>query len=185
MIRPIVVVALLALCAPAAFAQATARDQALECHANDLHYVIGVPAADGGTNYRVGDFTAPDGVNPCSMDAPFTREFIAEDGNQLSFQAIADDLLVLTESTGPEYFLEIYDLAQPEPILKVDAHDVEPSELGIHYYETSEPATPATCSRYAELTAGGMGAIVGVDRFFPFATAKVEPGKGSRCYQTP
>ncbi|MDB5587594.1 MAG: hypothetical protein JWP26_2564 [Devosia sp.] len=185
MIRPIIIATLLALCATAAFAQEAAPDHTLECHDNGLHYVIGIPAADGGTSYRVGDFTGPDQTNPCSMDAPFTREFIAEDGNQLYFQAISDDLLVLAESTGPQYFLEVYNLEPSGPILKADAQDVEISEFGIHYYAPAGPATPQTCPRYDELTAGGMGAIIGEERFYAFTTASVEPGKGTRCYQTP
>jgi hypothetical protein len=184
MIRPLIVAALLALCVPAAFAQETTPDQPLECHDDGLHYVIGIPAAGGGTSYRVGDFTAPNQVNPCSMDAPFTREFIAEDGNQLYFQAISDDLLVLTESTGPQYFLVVYNL-EPGPILRADAQDVEISELGVHYYAPAGPATPQTCPRYDELTAGGMGAIIGEERFYAFTTASIVPGKGTRCYQTP
>ena len=177
----------LALLVPAAFAQDLPRPRPVrvDCHANDLHYVIGVPAVGGGTSYRVGNFTSIDQVMPCTAEAPYTREFSPSNGSALKFEAIADDLLVLTESTGPEFFLQIYDLALPEPILRVDAHDVEPSELGIHYYEASEPATPATCSRYADLTAGGMSAVVAVERFFRFDRAEVEPGKGSRCYQTP
>jgi hypothetical protein len=186
MIRPIAVAALLlALYAPGALAQDIAPDQDLECHANDLHYIIGVPMIDGTMTYRVGDFTAPDQAKPCTIDAPFTRAFTTERGHLLSFLAIADDLLVLTESTGPEYFLEVYDLARPAPILKVDAQDVETSELGVHYYEPAGPATPQTCPRYDALTAGGTGAIIGEERFFPFSTGEVVPGKGTRCYQTP
>jgi hypothetical protein len=184
MIRPLIVASLLAFCA-SAHAQEIAPAQQLECHANDLHYVIGIPAPDGGTSYRVGDFTAPDQANPCSRDAPFTREFTAEDGNQLYFQAISDDLLVLTESTGPQYFLEVYNLERPDPILKADAQDVEISELGVHYYAPAGLATPQTCPRYDELTAGGMSAVIGEERFFAFTTASVEPGKDARYYQTP
>jgi len=185
MIRPLIVAALLVFCVPAAFAEETAPDQALECHDNGLHYVIGVPAADGsGMSYRVGSFTRPDQVNPCSLDAPYGREFTADDGNRLTFLSLSDDLLMLTESTGPEYFLEVYNL-EPEPILKVGALDVENSELGVHYYEPVGAATPQTCPRYDELTAGGMGAIIGEERFFPFSTGQVVPGKGTRCYQAP
>lgn len=177
----------LALSVPVAFAQDLPRPRPIrvDCHANDRHYVIGVPAAGGGTAYRVGDFASADQLMPCTADAPYTREFAPANGSEFKFEALADDLLVLTESTGPELFLEVYDLALPEPILKVDAYDIEPSKLGIHYYQVSEPATPTSCSRYADLTAGGMSAVVAVERFFRFDGADVEPGKGSRCYQAP
>jgi hypothetical protein len=180
MIRTVFAALLLLLAASAAHADE------IQCFANDSHIVVGVLTPDRiGNHFYAGDRAQADAPVVCDPARPFTHEITVDD-SEVRLEALSGHYVAFMIDAGPEHFLRILDLEQPDPVLDVDARDVWSNVDGIFYFEmTYDVATPENCPEYAAFTAEGMSAFLGQERFFNFKTGAVEAGAARSCYQVP
>ncbi|MFG1425167.1 hypothetical protein [Roseixanthobacter glucoisosaccharinicivorans] len=97
---------------------------------------------------------------------------------------LAGTHLVMDRGTGPSRVLVIYDLSARKVALTLAYDDQEPVKIaasGVTFAAVTGPATAATCPKFKEYKANGLGAALAVETRITFpGLARSQSGK-PRC----
>jgi len=155
------------------------------CHVNARYHVSAVSNTESvGTVFTITEKKSRGAALPCPVAAEDADRVVGDGDTAYWFEALAEDYLVLTESTGPEGSVVVVELATGDKVLDVPAYYEFTNPDGVTYWERQEEGTRDNCPQFDEYDANGMGKVISHETVFDFATGTAKPTGQTRCDAT-